>query len=75
MADALGNLGRIKQLYAALRNTGDPTAMLNAALQQNPQLKAVMDASGGDCRKAFYAYAERMGATKEQADRIVNALK
>ena len=61
-----GNLSRIKQTMASLRNIGNPQAMLNNAMMQNPELKQIMQESGGDYKKAFYKYAEKMGVNPEE---------
>ena len=68
----MGNLGQIKQFANTIRSMGNPQLMLNNALQQNPQLKAILDASGGDYQKAFYTYANQLGVDGNQ---IINALK
>lgn len=51
---------------------GNPQIMLNNAMLQNPQLKAVLDECGGDYQKAFYKFAEMQGVNP---DEILQALK
>lgn len=71
----LGNLGQIKRMYQMVKSAGNPQAMLNQMMGQNPQLKQVMDTvqqSGGDPKKAFYRIAEERGVNP---DDILNALK
>lgn len=49
--------------------------MLNMLAQNNPQLRQVMDVvqkSGGDPQKAFYALAKQMGINPQQ---ILDLLK
>ena len=61
-----GNLSRIKQTMASLRNIGNPQAMLMTAAGNNPELKRALEESGGDYQKAFYKYAEKMGVNPEE---------
>ena len=67
-----GNLGQIKQVMNTVRSFGNPQIALNNAMQQNPQLKAILDESGGDYQKAFYAYAKQLGV---DGDQIIGMLK
>ena len=60
-----GNLGKAKQMLNSLKTMGNPQIMLNNAMSQNPQLKAIMDECGGDYRRAFYRYAEMQGVDPE----------
>ena len=62
----LGNINQIKQMYNTLRTIGNPQAMIQAAINQNPDLKSVLDNSDGDYEKAFYAYADKLGVDPEQ---------
>lgn len=55
-----------------VRSLGNPQMALNNAMQQNPQLKAVLEASGGDYQKAFYAYAKQLGV---DGDQIIGMMK
>ena len=53
----------------------NPQLMLNQLMTSNPQLKQVMDIinqSGGDPQKAFYALAEQKGVDPNE---ILNMLK
>ena len=55
---------RIKQMMGLVNSSGNPQMMLNQMLTGNPQFKQVMDLinqSGGDPKKAFYALAEQRG--------------
>ena len=63
---ALGNINQVKQMYNTLRSMGNPQAMIQSAVSQNPDLKSVIDESQGDYEKAFYAYANRLGVDPEQ---------
>ena len=61
----MGGIGRAKQMLSSLRAMGNPQIMLNNAMAQNPQLKAIMDECGGDYQRAFYRYAEMQGVDPE----------
>ena len=58
-----------------VKSAGNPEAMLNQMMQNNPQYSQVMklvNDNGGDAKKAFYAMANQMGVDPEQ---VINALK
>ena len=58
-----------------LKSMGNPQAMLNQALQNNPKMKEVQNLiqqSGGDPEKAFRTKAAEMGVNP---DDIINMLK
>ena len=57
----MGGIGKAKQMLNSLRAMGNPQAMLNNAIAQNPQLKSVLDECGGDYQAAFYRLAEMQG--------------
>ena len=70
-----GNLGQIKQMMSMVKSAGNPQAMLNQMMQNNPQMRQVMDLinqHGGDAKKAFYSLAEQRGIDPNQ---ILNMLK
>ena len=68
----MGGLGRAKEMLNSLKAMGNPQIMLNNAMNQNPQLKAVLDECGGDYQKAFYKMAEMQGVNPEE---ILNAFR
>lgn len=52
-----------------VRSAGNPQAMLDQMMQNNPQMKQVMDivnTSGGDPKAAFYKMAEEKGVNPEE---------
>lgn len=70
-----GNLRQIKGMMDMVRTAGNPQAMLSQMMQQNPQMKQVMDAVnqyGGDPKKAFYGLCEQKGVDPNE---ILNMLK
>ena len=72
---AMPNLTPIKQMMNMVRSAGNPQAMLQSMMQNNPQLRQVMDVvqqAGGDPQRAFYALCEQKGINPQQ---ILDALK
>ena len=70
-----GNLGQIKQMMGMVKNAGNPQAMMNQLIQSNPQMGQVMqliNQSGGDPQKAFYAACQQKGVDPNE---ILNMLK
>ena len=57
----MGGIGKAKQILSSLRTMGNPQALLNKEISQNPQLKSVIDECGGDYQAAFYKLAEMRG--------------
>ena len=55
-----------------LKNAGNPQAMLSQMMQNNPQVQALMSASGGDPKAAFYKLAKEKGVDPQT---IIDALK
>lgn len=69
------NLSQIKSMMNMVRSAGNPQAMLQSMVQNNPQMKQVMDLvsqSGGDPKTAFYRMAEEKGV---DPDEILSLLK
>ena len=72
---AMPNLGPVKQMMQMVRSSGNPQAMLQSMAMGNPQLRQALDMiqrSGGDPQKAFYALCEQKGVDPQQ---ILSALK
>ena len=69
------NLGPVKQMMQMVRSSGNPQAMLQSMAMGNPQLRQALDMiqrTGGDPQKAFYALCEQKGVDPQQ---ILSALK
>ena len=65
----------VRQMMGMLNSSQNPQAMMNSMIQNNPNLKQVMDLinkSGGDPQKAFYALAEQKGVNPQE---ILDMLK
>ena len=68
-------IARIVQMWRTLKAAQNPQALFAQMMQNNPQMKTIMDAiqqNGGDPKKAFYAMAQQKGINP---DDILNALK
>ena len=60
----LPNLQGVKQMIDMVRSAGNPNAMLQSMMQNNPQMQQVMNLvqqHGNDPQKAFYALCEQRG--------------
>lgn len=71
----MGNLSQVKQMWGMLKNAGNPQAMLQQMMSNNPQyaqIQKMISASGGDPKAAFYKLAEEKGIDPNE---IINALK
>lgn len=64
LAGLSNRLAPIKNMMAAVRNAGNPSAMMQQFALQNPQMQKAMQMiqqSGGDPKTAFYKLADQMG--------------
>ena len=62
------NLSQIKQMMNMVRSAGNPQAMLQNLIQNNPQMQQVMtliNQAGGDPKTAFYQMAQAKGVNPE----------
>lgn len=65
----------IKNMMQAVRSAGNPQAMFNQMMQNNPQYKQAMQIiqqNGNDPKAAFYALAQQKGIDPEQ---VISMLK
>lgn len=63
------NIGQIKSMMNMMRNSGNPQAMMQSLMSQNPQMKQIVDMvnqSGGDPQKLFYEEAKKRGIDPNQ---------
>ena len=66
---------QIRQMISMVKASGNPQAMLNQLIQNNPQMAQVMELvkqHGGDPNKAFYALAKEKGIDPQE---ILDLLK
>ena len=69
------NLGQIKNLLNLLKASNNPNQMLQQLVQNNPQIKNIIDyvqQNGGDPKMAFYKMAEEKGVNPND---IINMLR
>ena len=64
----------ILSMFQLVKNAQNPDAMIQSLMQQNPQVKQVMDVVnqyGGNAKQAFYAMAQQKG---KDPNTIINSL-
>lgn len=65
----------IMNMFSMVKNAQNPNLMMQSLMQQNPQMKQVMEVInqyGGDAKQAFYALAQQKG---KDPNVIINNLK
>ena len=62
----------MRNMLNMLRNSNNPQAMIQNMLQNNPQVRSLIQQSGGDPKTAFYNLARQRGINP---DEILNMLK
>lgn len=65
-------LSNIKGMIDRFKMLSNPQAYIQKAMQENPQLQAVLQAAGGNPEKAFRDMAKQMNVN---ADEIIQMLK
>lgn len=63
------NLSGIKNLMNMVKSAKNPQTMLQGMINQNPQMKQVMNyiqQNGGDPKTAFYKLAEQQGVNPDE---------
>ena len=59
-------------MVQTIKSCGNPQAMVNQMITQNPQVNQIINQYGGDPKTAFYKYAEANGVNP---DEILNMMK
>ena len=74
MMQSQGNpqTARMRQMINNLKAMRNPQAAVMNMINQNPELKAVLDASNGNYKHAFYTMAKQKGVNP---DEIISMLK
>lgn len=77
MKSQSGNLlnklpNNVQMMIKMFKGMNNPQALIQQALNNNPQLKSVLDAANGDPEKAFRDMAKKMNVNP---DEIINMLK
>lgn len=68
-------MSKIKEMVNLIKSSKDPQSMIQSMINQNPQMKQVMDLvnqNGGDAKKAFYDMAKQKGVNP---DDVLNMFK
>lgn len=68
-------MNKIKEMVNLIKSSKNPQAMMQSMINQNPQMKQVMEMvnkNGGNPKDAFYALAKEKGVNP---DDILNMLK
>ena len=68
----MSRLGQAKQMAQMLRTSSNPQAMANQVMNNNPQIRQIIQQYGGDPKTAFYKYAEANGIDPNE---VINMLK
>ena len=66
------NPQQVSQMWNNLKNLNNPQQVINQAIQNNPQIKQLLQLSNGDYKQAFYNLAQQKGI---DPDYIINMLK
>ena len=66
-----GNLSQLKGIIGMLKG-GNPQAIVQNAMQSNPQLRQILQQYNGDAKQAFYGLARQNWI---DADEIIGMLK
>ena len=74
MMQSQGNpqMAKARQLINNIKAMKNPQAVVMNAINQNPEIKAAIEASRGDYKKAFYTMAKQKGVNP---DDILNLMK
>ena len=62
-------MGTIKNMMNMVNGAQDPNTMIRQLMNNNPQMKQVMDViskAGGDPRRAFYELAQQKGVDPQE---------
>ena len=63
---------QIKNTISMMKNAGNPQALVEQMLNQNPQVKNFLAQNNNDPRQAFYSMANQMGINP---DDVLSMLK
>ena len=68
------NLGKIKSMMQMMQNGGNPQAMVQSMLMNDPRYGEIMklvNAHGGDAKAAFYDLAKQKGVDPNEIIRML----
>ena len=64
-----GKFGQFKNMMQMIRSSGNPQAMMQQMMSNNPQYQQAMQLvqqAGGDPKQAFYQMANQMGVNPDE---------
>ena len=68
----MSRLGQARQMAQMFKTASNPNALVNQMMNNNPQVRQIIQQYGGDPKTAFYKYAEANGINP---DDVLNMLK
>lgn len=60
-----GRISQARQMAQMFKATNNPNMLVNQMLNNNPQVRQIINQYGGDPKTAFYKYAEANGINPE----------
>ena len=66
------DMNQVTQMAKTIKSAKNPQLLLNQMMNNNPQVKQVLNQYGGDAKTAFYKVAEEKGVNPTE---IINLLK
>ena len=68
----MSKLGQARQMAQMLKTSSNPQAMVNQVMNNNPQMRQIIQQYGGNPKTAFYKYAEANGIDPNE---VLNMLR
>lgn len=57
---------KLKNMLNMIKSGGNPQAMVESMVANNPQIQQAIQQAGGDPKKAFYNMAQQMGVDPQE---------
>ena len=68
----MSKISQARQMAQMFKSTSNPNVLVNQMINNNPQVKQIINQYGGDPKTAFYKYAEASGVDPNE---VLNMLK
>ena len=65
-------ISQARQMAQMFKSTSNPNVLINQMMNNNPQIRQIIQQYGGDPKTAFYGYAEANGIDPND---VLNMLK
>lgn len=62
---------QMRQTSRMIKSCGNPQAMINQIMSQNPKVNQIIQQYGGDPKTAFYRYAEANGINPDDVLQMI----